>query len=248
MKTKTMLLASAAGMALMPNAQAADLPAKAPALSPAVSPNWTGFYVGLHAGAAWQKSQTNGTGYDCCRSLFPTSSDQSTTGFLGGGQIGYNWQNGNAVYGLEADISKLNGSVTGYSTITNKGTQSNISTSNKIDWLSTFRGRLGLAVGNAMAYATAGIAVGKVNNQLAITCGNGNCTPATWDDTSTRAGLVAGGGVATMLSPNWILRGEALYVDLGKSTGTSVTGNGNGVAATFTNQAVIARLGIDYRF
>lgn len=247
MKTKTMLLGSAAGIAIVPAAQAADVAAKA-APVPVATANWSGWYVGGNLGAVWQQGSTSGTGYDDGTFVTPVSSTQSQTGFMGGGQIGYNWQNGNALYGVEADISGLSGKASGFQKIINKGGAGNTTTTNKIDWVATFRGRLGLAVGNAMAYVTAGGAAAGVKNQLTITCGGGNCTTQTWTDDATRWGLAAGVGVSTLITSNWSLRTEALFVDLGKGTGSNPHGNANGVAAQFSNQAVIGRVGVDYHF
>src|SRR5437660_648005 len=93
-----------AAAAAMPGAQAADMPIKAPRyIEPAA--DWTGWYMGVHAGAAWQQTSANVLEND----EFPFGSTFSKTGFIGGGQIGYNWQRGNFVFGLEGDISGLSG-------------------------------------------------------------------------------------------------------------------------------------------
>src|SRR3974390_1275525 len=113
MKSRTYLLATASGIAAAAaagGAQAADMPMKAaPAPIPPAAPSWTGFYIGGNLGAAWQQAHSAGTGYGvtCCPTLelFPISNSTTHTGLIGGGQIGYNWQNGSAVYGVEADIS-----------------------------------------------------------------------------------------------------------------------------------------------
>src|SRR5262245_22662436 len=82
MKYKGFLLATASGGALAPAANAADLPAKAPAFAPPPPILWTGWYVGINAGAAWQQvSATN--------SEYSTSITDNRTTFIGGGQLGY---------------------------------------------------------------------------------------------------------------------------------------------------------------
>src|SRR5882724_3632668 len=95
---KGFLIATSAGFAAaaaMPGAQAADMPIKAPRyVEPAAS--WAGWYIGAHAGAAWQNAQSVDYGFSF-----------SKTAFIGGGQLGYNWQHGNFVFGLEGDISAL---------------------------------------------------------------------------------------------------------------------------------------------
>src|SRR5881396_2878092 len=98
-KKKGFLIATSAGFAAAaaaaPGAQAADMPIKAPQyVQPAAS--WAGWYIGANAGGAWQQAHEEFFGY---------SFNKST--FIGGGQLGYNWQHGNFVFGLEGDISGL---------------------------------------------------------------------------------------------------------------------------------------------
>jgi len=262
-KYKSLLLATTSGLAAATvggGAQAADMPSKAP---PAIAPvpyNWTGFYIGANVGAAWQQAHTQGTGYDAFpRSAVPINFSTTQTGFIGGGQIGYNWQNGNAVYGVEADISGLTGRASAsqpYAVNKVCSVGSCVAgASSKIDWLATFRGRLGLAVNNTMVYATGGLAVGHVKNSFTTGSASYN-SAATWTDNSTRLGFAIGGGVEHMLTPNWTVRLEGLFVDLGKTTAnlssagtwpftTTKTG---GFKADFRNQLVIGRLGLNYKF
>jgi outer membrane immunogenic protein len=86
------------------SALAADLAVKAPyqALPPVLN-SWTGFYIGVNAGAAsWDSHWKNLDGIEL---WFPSSTViNNQTGFIGGGQVGYNWQVGHAVFGFEADL------------------------------------------------------------------------------------------------------------------------------------------------
>src|SRR5262245_41008559 len=144
MRKKGFLIATSAGFAAaaaIPGAQAADMPIKAPRyIEPAAS--WAGWYIGAHAGAAWQNTQTDSVnaiyGFNLGGSSF------SKTGFIGGGQIGYNWQHGNFVFGLESDISGLAG----------KNTLGTYEFESSIRWLSTTRARFGLAVGDKIGRAS----------------------------------------------------------------------------------------------
>ena len=109
MKKKGFLLATAAtgAAAFAPGAMAADMPLKAPrqvVVPPAAS--WAGFYIGGHAGVAWHQAH-NSNSYNRLRSFGPDELSANKTGFIGGGQIGYNWQSGNFVFGVEADGSWL---------------------------------------------------------------------------------------------------------------------------------------------
>jgi outer membrane immunogenic protein len=232
MGTKGFLIATSAGFAAaaaaMPSAQAADMPIKAPRyVEPAAS--WAGWYIGVHAGAAWQNAQTDSSAFD----FGYGSTSASKTGFIGGGQIGYNWQHGNFVFGLEGDISGLTGGkATAHLPDTYAALQS------QIRWLSTVRSRFGLAVGDTMVYATAGVAIGGVKNSLVSA---GCCS---YSDSKTKVGWTVGGGVEHMLNRNWTIGLEGLFVDLGKSNVRSF-----GAKTTqFQNQAVIGRLKLNYKF
>jgi outer membrane immunogenic protein len=270
MKKKGFLLATSAGFALAPMAaDAADLPApvyKAPPPPPVAT--WAGFYIGGHAGAAWQQANnTVNGGSDPFRTngyFFPFSSSPTTTttGFIGGGQIGYNFQHGNFVYGLEADGSGLTGkgkvstghtltsiSVCGKENCIGSG---NTAFSNQIRWLSTVRARAGLAVGDTMAYVTAGVAIGGVRNSAVFTSSFGSSYSGSVSQSKTRVGLAVGGGVQHMWDQHWILGLEGMFVDLGKSTINGTIGcrtcKTSPFQAKFSNQAVIGRVKLDYKF
>ncbi len=229
MKVKGYLLATAGSVVAVSSASvtagAADLPAAMPTKAPAMVTSWEGAYIGLHAGANWQQATSNLATYS------PVSIVTHANGFIGGGQIGYNWQHGTFVYGVEADASWLTG------TGNNKGV-----VSNRIEWLATFRGRAGMAVGDTMAYVTGGLALGGVKNTAVI------CVGCLKSETKTRVGWTIGGGVEHMLTRNWTLAMEALYVDLGKSDTVVDVADPADSQSHFTNQAVIGRVKVNYKW
>jgi outer membrane immunogenic protein len=242
MKSRGYLLATASGVAAAAaagGAHAADmrLPAKAPYTPPPPVASWAGWYIGANVGAAWQ----SGT-FDQNNFVSGTPKGRATThatGFTGGGQIGYNWQSGNFVYGLEADINGIAG--TGGAT-GSAGKQF----SNRIRWLSTVRGRAGFAFGGAMdylAYATGGVAFGGVKNSTSEPAPSAGCCQKSIS--KTNVGWAIGGGLEHLLSPNWIVGIEALYVDLGNNSGHE---NGTFKTGNFSNQAVIARVKLNYKW
>jgi outer membrane immunogenic protein len=209
---------SAAILALgIVSANAADIQQRMPAKAPIyVAPayNWTGPYIGINGGGGFSgRSDVSGT--------FPSGSFD-TSGGLVGGTLGYNWQSGLLVYGLEGDIdwSNIKGSAPcGLTTC---------ETRNR--WLSTVRGRLGYNAGRFMPYLTGGLAVGNVRTSIAG-IGTGS---------STEAGWTLGGGVEAALVGNWTAKVEYLYVDLGR--GGDVAGSDSKFR---TN---IVRAGLNYRF
>jgi outer membrane immunogenic protein len=244
-KKRGFLIATSAGFAAaaaMPGAQAADMPIKAPRyVEPAA--DWSGWYIGANAGAAWQKTDVttdsgifshNGYKFD----PNPNAS-LSKTGFIGGGQIGYNWQRGNFVFGLEGDISGLDGKASASLKNGFKGGYE-VNYSSRIQWLSTVRTRFGLAVGDTMAYMTAGVAFGGVKNSVFSEKEFGT----TYSSSKTKTGWTVGGGVEHMLSRNWTIGLEGLFVDLGHST-VHVDNEGD---FQFANQAIIGRMKLNYKF
>jgi outer membrane immunogenic protein len=243
MRKKGFLIATSAGfaaVAAMPGAQAADMPIKAPRyVEPAA--DWSGWYIGANAGAAWQKTDvTTDSSIYSHNKVFPNpNASFSKTGFIGGGQIGYNWQHGNFVFGLEGDISGLSGKASA-SLLNSTGRHAyEVGYSSRINWLSTVRSRFGLAVGDTMAYMTAGVAFGGVKNSV-----SSEFSEATYSNSKTKTGWTVGGGVEHMLSRNWTIGLEGLFVDLGRST---VHSDSEG-DFQFANQAIIGRMKLNYKF
>jgi outer membrane immunogenic protein len=228
MEMRTVLLAGTAGVALAPMANAADLPAKARIAAPPPAPSWAGWYIGAHAGGAlvWGENSVGGAGYT------PNSS-----AFIGGGQIGYNWQKGNFVIGIEVDGSGLT-----------KGKNSRTDTpgnyityGNHLSWLSTGRLRMGLAVNDTMVYFTGGVAVGKVKFVH-------NWNTPDYSQSKTRVGWVVGGGIQHMWTRNWVIGLEALFVDFGKSNPTNTFDAAGDDPIHYSHHAFIGRFRLDYKF
>jgi outer membrane immunogenic protein len=242
MISKGYLLATASGVAAVAaagGAQAADMPLKASPV-PVAAPSWAGWYIGLNAGANWQRSADT-FGY-AGGDLPVTNVHTKSTGFIGGGQIGYNWQAGNFVYGLEGDISGLGGHSN--AAITTPG-GSGKSISNQITWLSTVRARGGLLIDpTTLAYVTGGLAVGGVKNSFQ---GSPGLIGFNKSESTTRVGWTIGGGLEHMLNNHWTVAVEGLFVDLGKSSATTI-GPGAAKTAHFSNQAAIGRLKLNYKF
>ncbi|HEX3162027.1 MAG TPA: porin family protein, partial [Pseudolabrys sp.] len=153
--------------ALVSSSYAADLPVKAPAVLPApIAPlAWTGWYAGVNAGYHWGSGSVataadpgpfdvfGGFGPESIVAgrLATTTQDARQRGFIGGGQIGYNWKFAPQwVAGIEADIQGLAGEgksvMTGTSAVPGFPTEAFSSTTQvtkKADWLATLRGRIG---------------------------------------------------------------------------------------------------------
>jgi outer membrane immunogenic protein len=233
---------------------AADMPLKAP--PPPVAPvmTWTGFYVGLNAGGTWDDNHSvdtlgrpvqgfpDGVGpgsYAANSAAAATGSISSGNDgrFIGGGQIGYNWQFGRGVAGFEADIDGLgqrnrtgvlNNTVGPFPFFSAAEViNSQIMSTRTLDYLGTVRGRLGfLPSPSFLLYATGGAAYGGVRANTSVTQTNNDCAQfpgnclgpggATFGSaSSTRFGWTAGVGGEWMFAPHWSAKVEYLYYDLG---------------------------------
>ena len=147
------------------------------------------------------------------------SNSARASSWLAGGQLGYDWQYGAFVYGLEADLSGMN-----LKSEMNDGLTFTIpvpasaSTTAKVNWYGTVRARLGWATGPLLLYATGGLAYGKVelssNFDVAFPP---TAIPGSLDlrTSPVKTGWVAGGGLEYKLLPNLTLNLEYQYVDLG---------------------------------
>jgi len=254
MSRKGYLLATAgsvAAAATAGGAQAADMPLKAPVL-PAPAASWAGWYIGLNAGVNWQLATNSKRDPKVEGGLDDPST--TATGFIGGGQMGYNFQDGNFVWGLEGDIDGLTGKGRSQSWFagTSAATHGSKNFSNQIQWLSTIRARTGLAVGNTMAYVTGGLAIGGVQNSWNNTFPGAYGTKS---ESKTQIGWAFGGGIEHILwNSHWTVALEGLFVDLGKSSATipgmeSRDGTTlNTKTARFSNQALIGRFKLNYKF
>ena len=163
------LLAGTAALAIAASAaQAADLPSRyAPPPMVAAVPlfTWTGFYVGVNAGYGWNTNDSN-TFIDPVFGV--VSGGGSDGGFVGGGQIGYNYQFSQFVIGLETDIQ--------YADIGNgRGTfgQGFAGNNNNGNWFGTVRARAGFAFDRALVYATGGLAYGDIGDRSAFIAPDG---------------------------------------------------------------------------
>jgi outer membrane immunogenic protein len=237
---KKLLLAAAAILPLSAAvpAKAADLPPRASYKAPqAVEAfyNWTGFYIGANVG--WASGTTSISDPD--NDWFGATFDRRKSSFIGGGQVGYNAQFGRAVIGMEADHSWLNlGKDTNYS-LNNPG--HDVLISSKWNWLATVRGRFGMANDNVLLYVTAGAAIAKPT----LSWTEFDDPPDSWAEFgNVRVGWTAGGGVEYGISPNWTVKLEGLYVDLGTVEST----NQLGYRLEVNNTAFIGRVGVNYRF
>jgi outer membrane immunogenic protein len=220
-------------------AQAADLPMKAmPYAAPAAVFSWTGFYIGAHIGGGFATSDWADT--------FPGfvgvgDANPHPSGFLGGGQIGYNYQMNNIVLGVEGEgtWANLNNNV---SSCFQDVTQS---CSTKATGFATVTGRLGLTWDRALFYAKGGAAWGhfKYENPDPVFGASPN-----YFANESRSGWTVGAGIEQALGNNWSVKLEYDYLDFGASTPTFAGSAGDTFTETITNRVQMVKFGANYLF
>jgi outer membrane immunogenic protein len=214
---RKLLLATIALVAIAAPASAADLPPKPFYKAPAYAApyNWSGFYIGVVGAGGWADSTHTVGG--------ATSGSFNQSGGAIGGTLGYNWQSGNIVFGLEGDLS--------WADITGSSSACAPSCFTTIRSIDTARGRVGMAFDNWLPYITGGLAVANIDaGQSGLGSG-----------TDTRLGATVGAGVEWMFAQNWSAKAEYLYATFDSQS------NFAGVNVTERNVNLF-RLGVDYHF
>lgn len=202
--------------------------------------NWSGVYLGGNGGYSWNDS---GTSFVTSNGL--TGGSGNLAGWVFGGQIGYNWQIGAFVTGLEGDL-QWSGE-RGTSTMA-CGTGCTITGSEQTDAFATLRARAGIAFDSVFVYGTAG---GAWMNGSANVNGSAAGGSVGENLSGSKLGWTAGGGVEVALMSSWTAKLEYLYIDTGSMSGT-VTVPASLGGGTFTETAAfrdsIIRIGFNYRF
>jgi outer membrane immunogenic protein len=241
-----------ASIALVGAAAAADLPVKAPVYkAPVMAPayNWTGFYVGLNAGYSWGHQDNDLVFAPTGVTLF--SNSDHLNGFIGGGQLGYNWQVNQLVVGIEADFQGSGQKGDGTFLILPVGFFANlpaatsIAYSDKLNWFGTVRGRIGYAFDRWLPYLTGGWAYGHGEISGTTTTG---ALVTSFSATHNYSGWTLGGGMEWAFQNNWSAKAEYLYIDFGDgpTVAANAAGTLNIVSGKLTDN--IVRLGVNYKF
>ncbi len=244
---KKLVTVAAATMAIASTALAADLPVKAPVVISPPAWSWTGFYVGVNAGGSIGRDPTTQSISNGIASATVGSFTTSPAGFIGGGQIGYNYQFApHWVVGVEGDFQGAsqkdsscvldcsgNGIISAFS----------VDDTQKIKWFATARARFGYTGSPYLLYVTGGAAWAQVHNNLTVFV---NTLDAAGSANFNQSGWTIGAGVETHLGGNWTAKLEYLYLDLGSFTDVAFQNN-----RTFTSVSDvrdhIVRVGLNYK-
>jgi outer membrane immunogenic protein len=238
----------------------------APAPPPECDYTWTGFYIGGNAGYSFGNADTRFEPLPDAVTfvdLAPQSLKPDLDGFIGGGQIGYNFQlNKWLVLGVETDFqgTDIEGhdrrqpfdDITGATALGDPAVF--LEAHERIQWFGTARGRIGFApICKLLIYATGGLAYGNVDYSAQTNFDDGTTYSNKFSETNL--GWTVGGGFEWALNHHWSVKAEYLYYDLGDQNRTNPqlfdgvpTGSGFAVRNNFETTGNIIRGGLNYKF
>jgi outer membrane immunogenic protein len=240
---------------------AADLPSSTggPVYAPP-PPSWSGFYIGGNIGYGYKSSADFIRSYSpglypaVAKGTIPSALGDRPNGVLGGGQIGYNWQNGLLVIGVETDFqwSGIHRS----NDIYNPGSIGFIPTQttakDDLDWFGTARLRIGWSVTpTVLLYGTGGFAYGEAQNRVLVLGSPPYDGAFEGASGGINVGWTAGVGFEWKATNQLSFKAEYLHVDLGNTDlyANNVSGSASGA---FVNYRIhhdddLVRLGLNYQ-
>lgn len=190
---RTVLLAAVGAMSAMSGvAQAED---------------WSGMYAGAHVGTTTRDTEWNDLDDDWGGGI---QASDSIDDLSLGAHLGYNWQAGNWVFGVQGGVSFANLSETEF-------VNGDVDVDNSLSFIVDVRANVGYAFGAFLPYATAGLAYSDLEHSwLEI-----DDTDDSWQDFGNETATVYGAGVSYAMSPTWSLGAEYLVYDFGSKTETN---------------------------
>jgi outer membrane immunogenic protein len=233
------------------NSDVAPIATKAAAAKPVTT--WAGFYVGLNAGGHWGTDKTTAAADPAGWTRASAAAIDATlpgsakvAGFEGGEQLGYNFQSGWTVYGIEADeewLSSRGSRVVGGIPSINPADL--FITTTQPAWLGTVRARLGAAFDKGLLYITGGAAYSGVN--FTDTFGSfGNTIHSSVSEAPGVWGWTAGTGLEWAIDRRWSVKIEYLYADF-KSVTTRIANTvGSDISISHKYSENLARVGLNY--
>jgi outer membrane immunogenic protein len=215
--------------------------AAAPSTAQSPDARWKGLYFGVHGGFLSAETGTLLT------TLSMPSPSQVLEGPMGGAQLGYNWQVGGLVVGLEVDSSfgmiasavDLDAGLKADATLTAMGSA---------------RARLGYSFGNFMPYVTGGLAWAVLEQGNTCTptgTPSSYCDPGWGFDVRSKQlfiGWVAGGGAEFAINGNWSVKAEGLVGSFNTQDFVGAYGGKTFTSPIDLNMSYSAKVGINYRF
>jgi outer membrane immunogenic protein len=203
--------------------------------TPYIEANWAGFYVGVYGGGAWgdlKVADVNGFAAFAAPGTVTKSSPDSA---FGGGTIGYNFQRGHFVYGLEVDLGGIGTAVSRPIV----GTGSNTHVGLDDGFYGDVTGRVGYAWDRTLIYGKGGFAFLDAARTFST------LAPYTAGGIDTFTGWTAAAGIEYKISPAWSVKAEYQYFDFGDQTFV-LSGGGYRFKEALTSETV--KGGINYHF
>jgi outer membrane immunogenic protein len=247
-KMKKILFTAATLAALSAPALAADLPSRA--VAPAPAPvmvyvyDWTGFYIGGNGGygqnrACWGNINVGAV-------VLGSEGCNTKSGGMVGGQVGYRWQFGGAVVGVEAeyDWANMRATVPSQLAIFNPGVYGGWTDNSKVNGVALFTGQIGYAWNAALLYVKGGAALVNNNSWIANSAGSSVVSAS-----STKFGGTIGVGFEYGFTPNWSARIEYDYLMMGSANNFySLPAGAAALTNTISQNINMVTVGVNYKF
>jgi outer membrane immunogenic protein len=241
-------------------AAAADLPVKARPQAAAIY-DWSGFYVGVHGGGGWGRKDISAPSFPFGAAVItPAASSNNISGWLAGGQIGYNFQGGPGPFGgrwviggeAQASWSRLDDTVACSAVVTIPGLGAlplNVNCSSKVDSLGTIALRFGSAFDRTLIYSKVGAAWTHDKYQDDVT--TPAFAPLSFVGSETRWGWMVGAGIEYAFGNNWSGKIEYNYLDLGTETvrySSVAPAPSAFVDASIRERVQVVKVGVNFHF
>jgi outer membrane immunogenic protein len=232
--------------AVLPSAAfAADLPVAA--VSPGVAAfaphDWSGFYAGVQAGWGWAGVTANRADVIAMFGApVANGGEHPASGVVGGGTLGFNYQTGRVVLGVEGDFSAsdVHGALNTSVAVPGLPGLVALRLTAHMNWYGTARVRVGYAFDRLLVYATGGLAVAQIDGTYQATVppagGGGTFTSSA---SNTHLGWALGAGADYALSNRWSVKLDGLYAQLDSRRYNNVR---------FKGAFAVVRAGVNYRF
>jgi outer membrane immunogenic protein len=241
-------------------------------VAPPVPPpcDWSGFYFGIHVGGQFGHSEDFDEDYNIGSGDPGKAWGYSESGFVAGGQVGYNWQFHHFVVGVESDIGYMNMDGSGVEPASINRAGGDTRGESDSDFYVTVRGRVGFAQDCWLFYVTGGVIGVNYDTRVVDDCFTGDCGGGTIDAHKQEFnwGPTVGGGIERMLGRHWSIKLEYLFYTLDNqgfdgistshfalaSTSLATTPDAIQGKSTDTNhfsgetEGHIVRVGLNFRF
>jgi outer membrane immunogenic protein len=229
----TSLAANAADLPPAPRAPVPYMPAAIPVFS------WTGFYIGGNLGGAWSRGNVVDSAFGV------NFTNGNSASFVGGGQIGGNYQIGSFVIGAEADFDWFaNNNNSGNGTTVGPAI---LRVSANDRWETTLAARFGYALDHALFYGKAGGGWVGADNFAVINVGTGASLAVT--NGNSNVGWLLGAGFEYAFTQNWTTKLEYDFLALNNASHNVTLPSG--AIDTFTNggrNVQTLTVGVNYLF